>query len=123
MKGHEDLIDLRRKGFRPIGGVMVDATPGGDRWAQDWGRLGISMAFVDIALDDPLHRLDLRFAKGLPVDVSGEDVCRVGEVAKAFVKAGASRVIAGAGRFDGGLEGYRLERFAFGNDEVMQWPA
>lgn len=118
MRGHEALIDLRRRGKTPIGGVMVDATPGHDRWAGDWGRVGVSIAFVDILPTDSLH--DLRFAVGLPVQVSGEDSARVGEVAKAFVKAGASQVIAGAGGYVG--EEYRLERFAFGNEEVMKWP-
>ena len=119
MKGHEPLIAMRRKGHVPVGGLMVDTSPAGsDRWAGDWGKLGMSMAFVDIQPRDSLH--DLRFAFGLAVQVSGEDTFRVGQVAQAFVAAGASRVIAGVGRYIG--EDYHVERMAFTNEEVKQWP-
>ena len=109
---------MRRRGVHPVGGLMVDTSPGGDRWSGDWGRMAMSLAFVDIHPHDSLH--DLRFAVGLPVQVSGEDVRRVGQVAKAFVKAGASQVIAGAGRYVG--EEYRVDRMAFGSEEVLAWP-
>lgn len=116
MKGHERLIDLRRRGQRPSGGVLVDASPRGDKWALDWARQGLSFAVVDIAPTDSLH--DLRFATGLEVDVFGDDERRVGQVAMAFVQAGASRVVAGSGNG----RGETFERFAFGNEEVMAWP-
>lgn len=117
MRGHEALIVLRRQGWRPAGGVIVDASPSGvDRWARDWPRMGMSMAFVDIEPGDPVH--DLRFAIGLTVQVIGNDVRRVGEVAQAFVAAGAATVIAGAG--DG--PGETSAVFAYGNQECLQWP-
>lgn len=117
MRGHEHLLNLRRAGRRPTGGVVVDASPRGDRWAKDWSRMGLSMAIVDIAPTDSLH--DLRFAIGLPVSVFGDDPHRVGQVAKAFVDVGASDVIAGAGSGPG--ETFAV--FAFGSGEVAKWPA
>lgn len=118
MRGHSHLLYLRRNGRCPVGGVMVDTTARGTTWSGDWSRMGMSMAFVDIKPSDSLH--DLRFAIGLEVQVSGDDEKRVGEVAKAFIAAGAARVVAGCGR--GAGEEWQLERFAFGNEECMQWP-
>lgn len=124
MRGHEHIVELRRRGVVPIGGVIVDASPldasqQATDWGREWGKAGMSMAFVDIEPSETIDRLDLRFAIGLEVQVSGDDANRVREVAQAFVKAGARRVIAGAGGMVG--EEWKSTVFMVGNREVMQW--
>lgn len=99
MRGHHDLIEMRRKGFIPAYGVEVETDAKSSGWPEQWPQLhawiGVHspMAYVHIGPDERLGLLDLRWAVGLEVRVEGTDSSRVGEVVEAITQAGAARVI------------------------------
>ena len=91
MIGDKTIFDIRRAGralVRDVIDVYTDIKP-----SRDWHRYG-EVAEVGIEPGDYLDLLDLRFAIGLRVNVHGTDAERVVEVAAAFAKAKAKRVIA-----------------------------
>ena len=74
MRGHHDLIEMRRKGFIPAYGVEVETDAKSSGWPEQWPQLhawiGVHspMAYVHIGPDERLGLLDLRWAVGLEVD-------------------------------------------------------
>jgi len=89
--GDKTIVDMRMAGqalVRDVIDVYTDIKP-----SRDWHRYG-EVAEVGIEPGDYLDLLDLRFAIGLRVNVHGTDAERVAEVAAAFVRAKADRVIA-----------------------------
>lgn len=97
MRGHEQLIALRRQGLVPKS-VQVwcgaDALKG---WS-DW-HTSSPHAEIEIADDDALSGLDLRCCVGLLVCVNGTDPFRVAAVHAACVRGGAARVVSAAVTF------------------------
>jgi hypothetical protein len=92
MRGHQDLIALRRKGVKPpLVWLSCGRSDGLRRHREETGALG---EHIEIDEGDIIERLDLRCLVGLAVDVSGDDRGRVLALAKACEEAGASRVIA-----------------------------
>lgn len=89
MRGHKPIEAMRRKGITPpvvwvsdIDGIEVD----------HWVRNGTDPE-VFIGADDDVPRLDLRFAKGLRVEVHTFAEHRTADLVDAFVAAGADRVL------------------------------
>lgn len=68
MLGHESLIALRRRGRKPVDGVLLDAGSLGP-WLCESTQLGCrsSMAAVWVAPSAHPDRFDLRCVHGLPV--------------------------------------------------------
>lgn len=126
MRGHVELITLRRQGSRPPmvwvrdGRYMPDAHW---RYLRDCGELGDA---IELDPEDHPARADLRWATDLVVNLSGTDEMRVGRFARALVDAGARHVIASwattARRRDGDWD-VLTHRMTFSNDELSQWPA
>jgi len=95
MRGHEELLAMRRRGMKPWL-VDVDLEPNG---CADWPQWSLT-PMVQIAPTDSIRRLDLRFLVGLPVIVSGLDAERVRTAFEACKAAGAARVLAFAQSVD-----------------------
>lgn len=97
MRGHENLIALRKRGLKPAGMVSVcdyPVRPVFLRW--DHTEDGTSPT---VCVDgDDIASLDLRFLVGLPVDVTGTDPRRVKALAGLCKRAGADMVIANDGK-------------------------
>lgn len=104
MRGHEAIIDLRRKGRKPSA-VWIDLdgdrVPAGLRISHDWQRWG-AVACVDIADSDAIGRLDLRWAVGLLVMAAGFNAERVRALHAALVAAGSRMVMSAIVGWRGG---------------------
>jgi 2-keto-3-deoxy-L-rhamnonate aldolase RhmA len=104
MRGHEKLIEMRREGLRPVGGIYLDTNPSNDYWSRHWTEHSMSTAFVDIEPRENIEKLDIRFVTGLDVVVVGENESRVMRIGLKVFDAGAAKVLA-----------------IVGNVEVMRW--
>lgn len=93
MVGAEELVNLRRRGFKPHQGAVVclSSLPAGKRLEDGVAALG--GASIDIGCDERLDRLDLRCLVGLRVVVFGDDEPRVTEACELAKKAGAAAVV------------------------------
>ena len=103
MKGHEDLIAMRRQGYTPSA-VWLDLDPDslemwrvwpsfiGVQWRKYPGERS-GFAHVLIEPKDSVPRLDLRFLTGLQAWVAGSDLVRVKQMHQACIDAGAERVL------------------------------
>jgi len=92
MRGHQPIATMRRQGATPRI-VFVDTTP--CQW-ESWRKWHLDTphsAQVEIEPDDFVASLDLRYAVGLTVVVSGDSLGRVASIGKAFEAAGAGRVV------------------------------
>lgn len=119
MRGHTDLIAMRRHGVVPRM-VYVDTDPGHVRHDH---LMPFDPDFVQVFVDPKEHAnlLDLRCLVGLTVQVSGLDATRVAAITAACVDAKAGRVI-----------GVTHERVPYGStfevvaitdtEGAMQWP-
>ncbi len=93
MRGHENIIAMRKGGNKPAGAVWVCDYPVQPsllqwRYADDCKNPNVCTA-GDHAAD-----LDMRFVVGLPVFVHGDDAARVRAIAAQCRKVGADRVVA-----------------------------
>ncbi len=96
MRGHEPLLAMRRRGFRPAAVWLVDSPPPkplscGTR--LDWWAFRKPLAaevFVEPA--DSAARADLRFVIGMQVHVQIANAGRMRAFAEAAMAAGASSV-------------------------------
>ena len=91
MRGHTNIVAMRRQGLRPLH-VTLHNLPRSTRW---WAFPELH-PFPDVAVeaDDVPERIDLRFVVGLPVFVDiDEDEQRMRRLVLAAEKAGASHVI------------------------------
>lgn len=112
MKGHRELIAMRRQGFKPAAVWISD-----DRCPIDWARWG-DHPQICVAGDTP-ELEDFRFLVGIElVMVDGCDAQRVDRIAKAC-KVHAKRVIANT--FQTTTTGLQLVSIA-DTAEVMTWP-
>jgi hypothetical protein len=84
MLGHEPLLALRRKGRKPVAGVLIDAGSLGP-WLGNPGRKNTdrSMAHVWLYPKQRAEAMDLRFAHRLPVLLAVE----------AWIEKGAVRTL------------------------------
>jgi hypothetical protein len=101
MRGHRELIDMRRHGKAPAV-VYADCDPYGKAMSE-------SAVALWIEPTDNLQRLDLRCVVGLHVIVNGCDPVRVEEAAQAMRRANAARVQAFTFRpvVDRGVSGFK----------------
>jgi hypothetical protein len=102
MRGHEQIIAMRKAGKRP-GIVFLNDQPSlpGE---LDWAQFG-EHATVEVYGDTP-EALDLRYLIGLTVSITGSSVERAKRFMEACKAAGAETVAAGyseciSGRFEG----------------------
>lgn len=91
MKGHEEIIAMRRAGKRP-NIVFLNDHPC-LRGELDWARYGEN-AVVEVHGDQP-EWLDLRYLVGLTVSITAANEKRGRRFVDACVKAGVSVVAAG----------------------------
>lgn len=108
MRGHEDIVRIRRNGDAPSI-VHIDTDEGFDRFGAGahWPH-SPDHPQVHVGPSEATHRLDLRFVVGLMVQVNGCDPERVEAVTEACIEAKASRVIGITHRREGKGE---FERF------------
>lgn len=111
MRGHEPLIAMRRAGKVP-GAVFIDVDVQPNLRPVpamlQWQHVNPTLVDIEIAIDEPIHRLDLRFLIGLTVHVSGCEHHRVEGVRDACIAAQARRVIASFMVKDHSPEGYSV---------------
>ena len=95
MKGHDALIALRKQGFKPAGVWICHAKDESRGWAT-WQKFRGHDRYpeVEILPTEVPALLDLRFAMGLVVHVSGMNLyAKAKPLHQAFVEAKAKRVI------------------------------
>jgi hypothetical protein len=95
MRNHEPLLQLRRKGIRPVAVWLVDSPPPKPIGAQrmDWWAFDdMASAEVYVEAGDSPRRADLRFVRGMQVHVQMDDEDRMRAFVAAAVEAGASSV-------------------------------
>jgi hypothetical protein len=96
MRGHELLLNLRLKGFKP---ALVELTVDRPMPAWYWREWHTETPHIPVQArilidpSDTVELLDLRFVVGLSVKVDGDDQARVDRTFDAAVRAGATRVI------------------------------
>lgn len=100
MRGHDALIAMRRGGFRPNTVAIHTGVDHSGAW-RDWQEMTPKHADVEIASEDALSSLDLRFTVGMFVVVTGDDPFRVAAIHALCIAAGAKRVLSAAVKFDG----------------------
>lgn len=91
MKGHQQLLALRKRGAVPDW-VFIDLDSDPLNEWSDWERTNNAKAALLVEASD--KRLDMRFVVKLACFVQGENKDRVMAVRDACIAAGASRVIA-----------------------------
>lgn len=99
MRGHESLIAMRHSGVRPETVSIHLGTDHSMAW-RDWQQTIPHHAHVEIADDEPLSGLDMRFTVGMFVVITGSDEKRISAVHAACQASGAQRVLSGAVYFD-----------------------
>lgn len=96
MRGHEPIVEMRRRGLTPES-VLFTVWPQRSVLRLSWGTYEwpafTSQAQVDVHPNDPIGRIDLRFAVGLFCWVHGRDRVKVQSLAKRLAEAGAQRVM------------------------------
>ena len=92
MRGHQPLIELRRRGMRPdLVSIATDPSPWRD-WADWWEWTDVPQ--LEVPATDSIRLLDLRFLVGLNVMIAGLNGDRVRQLFAACVEAKAARVLA-----------------------------
>lgn len=94
MIGHQPIIEMRMARKKP---ASVFVWCGKSKTAKDWHRWIGSMPEVEIPEGENIETLDLRWAVGLTVMISGEE-SRVQKAFEQFMKAKAGWVIASVGK-------------------------
>ena len=97
MRGHENLIALRKRGLKPSGMVHVCDYPVQPKFLR-WDHTEDGTSPTVCVDGDDIASLDLRFVVGLRVDVTGTDAKRVKTLASMCKKVGADTVIANDGK-------------------------
>lgn len=98
MRGHDRIIALRLRGGVPSCGVHVATDDADSHWPAVWQKLCRDLGMrpsayeVHIGQAENLRTLDLRFAIGIDVQVTGMLSIRVHAVVAAFTRAGARTV-------------------------------
>jgi hypothetical protein len=95
MKGHDALIALRKRGFKPAGVWICHAQDPSRGWAS-WTRYAGHDRYpeVEILPTEAPELLDLRFVVGLVAHVSGMKLyAKAKRLHEALVEAKAKRVI------------------------------
>jgi hypothetical protein len=104
MRGHEPLLAMRRRGFRPASVWLVDSpppTPLLDGTRLDWWAFrDTPPAEIFVEPDDSPARVDLRFLLALTVHVLMPDADRMRAFVEAAKNAGAARVFGASHSYD-----------------------
>ncbi len=104
MRGHEALVDMRRRGVRPAAVWLTDIPPPrlltGGAQRQWWACAAPLAAEVYVEPGDAAARSDLRFVIGMPVHVQMADEHRMRAFVDAAREAGALAVYGSSHRFD-----------------------
>ena len=108
MNGHEDILNLRRNGFKP---AYV--------WLQDSGLAPLDLS-VTLAKTDNPEALDLRFLVGTTVLAESENIDRLGCMLRACMGAKAKRVITNLHQWS--ADGHRAEVIETTDTEgILSW--
>jgi argininosuccinate synthase len=91
MRHHENVIHMRKNGFKPAC-IHLEAGNFVPDWKW-WPEHDLSNARVEIQAQDSPHHLDLRFVVGCQVRVDGTDRTRVRALFDKAQASGAERVI------------------------------
>lgn len=97
MRGHENLIALRKRGLKPSGLVFVCDYPVQPKFLR-WDHTEDGTNPTVCVDGDDIASLDLRFVVGLAVDVTGTNPLRVKALAGLCKKSGADAVMANDGK-------------------------
>lgn len=121
MRGHQDLIAMRRRGYVPHV-VFIDI--GQDRLWDGWVERTPWSAHLCVGESEQPSRADLRCVVGLTVSVHGEDAARVHALRDACIEARAARVIATVSRCTHDVLKYERFECSEVTDTagVMTWP-
>lgn len=92
MRGHDALIELRRRHRMCPGLVFVDLVAEPSPAAADWQHWA-TQAHIEVTDTESIRRLDLRFLVGVHVVASGFNPDRVHQLHEACKAAGAARVV------------------------------
>ena len=92
MRGHEQLIALRKSGKAPRTVQVFAGLDHSQAW-RDWHEICPRHAEVEITDDEFLSGLDLRFVVGLRVILVGSNERRVKSIHAACEANGAKRVV------------------------------
>lgn len=93
MRGHQALIDMRMRGYAPVGHVTIDVD-GPTVLAKTWPNFMADYPQICVEKSDSPTRCDLRFLVGLNVNVTGCDEPKVRAFTAAAMRAKAARVMA-----------------------------
>lgn len=94
MRGADYLLKLRRSGYRPEKGVVVNLSELPRMRAWNDGLEDTGCLAIDVFVNEDLARCDWRCIIGLPVVIFGRNVPRILQAYEAIKKAGADRIIA-----------------------------
>lgn len=94
MRGHDRIISMRQKGFKPATVFVCDfpVVVSDARWREDFQHMTVCTS------GDSIGSLDMRFVVGLPVTVLGHELGRVQQIAVECKKSGANLVVAQCGQ-------------------------
>ncbi len=93
MRGHEELIAMRLRGYAPRM-VWIDAELNRLPMADDWHNESPAAAHLQLAPTENPATVDFRCVVGLDVWISGDDAKRVRGIRDACIAAQARRVVA-----------------------------
>lgn len=96
MRGHENIIALRRQGMKPSGQVSLNDFPMDPKLIR-WEFMEDGHAPSVCVDGDPVQTIDLRFLVGLRVHIASNDPDRCRLLAQKARQAGASMVVCVAG--------------------------
>lgn len=96
MRGHENIIALRKQGLRPAGHISLADYPVRDELLR-WSYAEDGQFPTVCTAGDSVDALDLRFVVGMPVHIAGDDMRRVQKLAQKARAAGAAMVACFAG--------------------------
>jgi hypothetical protein len=105
MRGHEALVDMRRRGVRPAAVWLTDIPPprllaGGSQ--RQWWLCSPNPEWAEVYVEpsDSVLRADLRFLIGMPVHVQMAEEQRMRQFVDAAKYAGALAVYGSSHSFD-----------------------
>lgn len=121
MRGHQPLLEMRRRGAMPHAATLcLDPVPWdlAAHWPEDGNHV---CAQIAVGPDESIARLDLRMLVGLPiVFVDGSDRARVEALFAACIAVKPQRVVAGVIDY-GGREPHCIE--IIDSERILTWRA
>ena len=92
MRGHDHIIAMRRRGFRPRW-AYIDTFADASTQLREWPEWSPRTAQIEVLPSEPLSSLDFRFVIGLPVLITGAPLRRIEAIRDACIECQAERVV------------------------------